>query len=175
MGPHRDNCCGPLERSQQYLQRQSLRQGQLQALLQRPALTELQTLALTARQTPALTALQRLARAQRLAQSLRIPQTLGQTRTLVWSLHQSLRAPLQRPRRVRTEQPAEMRQRQSSKPAAVQLLEHLSQIRPLQQKRISSGIHPEGLLVTCQSHPEQAHTALPLLICPTPPLSTGEC
>ena len=126
-----------LERSQQYLQRQSLRLGQLQELLQRPALTETQRPALTVRQMPALTALQRLARPQRLVQSLRTPQTMGRTQTLVWSPHQSRWAPLQRPGRVRTERPAEMRQRQSSKPAAVQLLEHLSQIRPLQQKRIS--------------------------------------
>ena len=154
-----------LERSQQYLQRQSLRLGQLQELLQRPALTEPQRPALTVpqrpaltvRQMPALTALQRLARLQRLVQSLRIPQTLGRTQTLVWSLHQSLWVQLQRLGLVRTERPAEMRQRQSSKPAAVQLLEHLSQTRPLQQKRISSDIHPEGLLVTCQSQSEQAN------------------
>ena len=126
-----------LGRIQQYLQRQSLRQGQLQEPFRRPALTELQRPALTVHQTPARTALQRLAWLQRLAQSLRIPQTLGRTQTLVWSPHQSLWAPFQRLGLVQTEWQAEMHQRQSSRLAAVQLLEHLSQTGPLQQKRIS--------------------------------------
>ena len=114
------------ERIQQYLQRQSLRQGQLQELLQRLAQTELQR--------PALAVPQRPAWPRRLAQSPRIPQTLGQIQMLVWNPHQSLWALLQRLEQAQTEGPAETRQRQSSKLAAVQLLEHLSQTGPLQQK-----------------------------------------
>ena len=137
------------ERIQQYLQMQSLRQGQLQELLQKQALTGPQRMALTAPQRPALTALQRPAWPQRLAQSPRIPQTLGRTQTLVRNLHQILPAPLQRLGRVRPEGPVEMRQRQSSKLAAVQLLKHLSQTGPLQQKRTSLRTHREGPLMTC--------------------------